>query len=74
MDEPEQAQPEATPAAENFRITDDNLGVGSLPQTFDENNGDWTNEFLELQAALTPEEYASARTSTLNAHYARFVP
>ena len=112
VDEPEQAQPEATPAAENFRITDDNLGVGSLrakfrmnmdaintlqaielegrtatpaeqeilsryvgwgglPQAFDENNGEWTNEFLELKAALTPEEYASARTSTLNAHYSR---
>ena len=112
VDEPEQAQPEAVPATENFRITDDNLGVGSLrekfrrnmdaintlqaielegrtatpaeqeilsryvgwgglSQAFDENNGDWTNEFLELQAALTPEEYASARKSTLNAHYTR---
>ena len=29
----------------------------------------WKDEFAELYAALTPEEYAAARASTLNAHY-----
>ncbi len=118
FDEPEQAQPEQAPATEqdaaarNFRITDDDLGVGTpkekfrrnmeaintlqaielegrsatpaeqvilsqyvgwggLPDAFDPDKPGWTEEFLELQAALTPEEYASARASTLNAHYTR---
>ena len=59
----------ATPAEQE--ILSRYVGWGGLPQAFDENNGEWTNEFLELKAALTPEEYASARTSTLNAHYSR---
>ena len=112
--EPEQEQPqsEIIPATENFRITDDDLGVGGpkqkfrrnmeaintlkgielegrsataaeqeilsryvgwggLPEAFDPDNGKWADEFLELQMALTPEEYQSARASTLNAHYTR---
>ena len=31
------------------------VGWGGLPQVFDENNSDWANEFLELQAALNPQ-------------------
>lgn len=114
-DQPEPEQTAQLPAAENFRITDDNLGVGGakekfrrnmeaintlkeielegrsaapaeqeilsryvgwggLADAFDPDKANWTNEFLELQDALTPKEYASARASTLNAHYARFVP
>ena len=109
---PEQTQPEQAEATGNFRITDDDLGVGTqkekfrhnmeaintlqgielegrtatpaeqeilsryvgwggLPDAFDPDKPGWTEEFLELQAALTPAEYASARASTLNAHYTR---
>ena len=62
----------ATPAEQE--ILSRYVGWGGLPQAFDENNGEWASEFLELQSALTPEEYMAARASTLNAHYARFVP
>ena len=57
----------ATPAEQE--ILSRYVGWGGLPQAFDENKGEWANEFLELQAALTPEEYTAARASTLNAHY-----
>ena len=96
--------------AENFRITDDALGVGGakakfranmaaihllkelefdglqaspeqqeilsryvgwggLADAFDESKDNWKVEFAELYATLSPEEYAAARASTLNAHY-----
>ena len=96
--------------AENFRITDDELGVGGakakfranmaainllkelelegaqatpeqqeilsryvgwggLADAFDESKDNWKAEFAELYTALSPEEYAAARASTLNAHY-----
>ena len=112
QEQPEQAEPAQSPATRNFRIIDDDLGVGTqkekfrrnmeaintlqgielegrsatpaeqeilsqyvgwggLPDAFDPDKPGWTDEFLELQAALTPEEYASARASTLNAHYTR---
>lgn len=45
------------------------VGWGSLPQVFEDNNSAWANEYLELKAALSPEEYASARESTLTAFY-----
>jgi len=45
------------------------VGWGGLPDAFDPDKPGWADEFLELQAALTPEEYASARASCLNAHY-----
>lgn len=45
------------------------VGWGGLPQAFDPDNKQWENEYLELNAALSPEEFASARGSTLNAHY-----
>ena len=103
IDEPE-------PPAQNFRITDDDLGVGGakrkfrmnmdainllkelefdgkqatpeqqevlsryvgwggLADAFDESKENWKNEFAELYATLSSEEYAAARASTLNAHY-----
>ena len=99
-----------TPPAQNFRITDDLLGVGGakakfranmdaitllkelefdgrqatpeeqnilskyvgwggLADAFDESKDNWKDEFAELYATLSPEEYAAARASTLNAHY-----
>ena len=109
---PDQAemQPEQAPAAENFHITDPDLGAGGqktkfqnnvaairllkdlesqgrlaapeeqevlaryvgwggLPQAFDEANEKWAAEYAELKELLTPEEYASARGSTLPPHY-----
>ena len=44
-------------------------GWGAIPDAFDENKGNWAREYAELKAALTPEEYETARGSTLNAHY-----
>ena len=108
--EPEHDPPAPLPPAENFRITDDNLGVGGaktkfranmaainllkelefegaqatpeqqeilsryvgwggLADAFDESKDNWKDEFAELYTALSPEEYAAARASTLNAHY-----
>ncbi len=108
--EPEHDPPTPLPPAENFRITDDELGVGGakakfranmaainllkelefeglqaspeqqeiisryvgwggLANAFDENKPNWADEFAELYATLSPEEYAAARASTLNAHY-----
>ena len=102
--------PGNTPPAQNFRITDDLLGVGGakakfranmdainllkelefdgrqatpeeqnilsqyvgwggLADAFDESKDNWKDEFAELYATLSPEEYAAARASTLNAHY-----
>ena len=45
------------------------VGWGGLSEAFDENNSAWTTEYLELSSVLTPEEYASARESTLTAFY-----
>jgi adenine-specific DNA methylase len=45
------------------------VGWGSLADAFKEKNPGWENEFMELYAALSPEEYESARATTLNAHY-----
>lgn len=45
------------------------VGWGGLADAFDETKDNWKNEFAELYAALSPEEYAAARSSTLNAHY-----
>lgn len=47
-------------------------GWGALAQVFDFNpyrNQEWHDEYKELQAVLTPEEYAAARRSILNAYY-----
>lgn len=107
---PEPSRDAPTPSAENFRITDENLGMGGakakfrrnldainllkelefdgrqanseeqeilsryvgwggLADAFDESKPNWSEEFRELYVTLTPEEYAAARASTLNAHY-----
>lgn len=44
-------------------------GWGAIPDVFDESKSDWAKEYVELKAALTPDEYEAARGSTLNAHY-----
>lgn len=45
------------------------VGWGGLSEAFDENNPAWATEYLELSSVLAPEEYASARESTLTAFY-----
>lgn len=45
------------------------VGWGGIPQAFDAANEKWASEYTELKTLLTPEEYASARGSTLNAHF-----
>ena len=45
------------------------VGWGGLANAFDQRKAEWAKEFQELKELLTEEEYASARGSTLNAHY-----
>ena len=45
------------------------VGWGGLPQAFDPENATWADEYAELAALLSPEEWKSARESTINAHY-----
>ncbi len=45
------------------------VGWGGIPEVFDESKPDWSKEYAELKALLTPEEYEASRGSTLNAHY-----
>ena len=45
------------------------VGWGGLADAFDETKAGWMEEYKELAAALTPQEYSAARSSTLNAHY-----
>ena len=45
------------------------VGWGGLADAFDESKSAWAGEYHELKSLLSPEEYASARESTLNAHY-----
>ncbi len=45
------------------------VGWGGLADVFDSTKENWRNEYAELSSALSPDEYAAARSSTLNAHY-----
>ena len=45
------------------------VGWGGIPQIFDEANTDWKERHEKLKSLLTESEFASARASTLNAHY-----
>ena len=54
---------------EEQHILSQYVGWGGLADAFDESKDNWKDEFAELYAALSPEEYAAARASTLNAHY-----
>lgn len=45
------------------------VGWGGLADAFDESKSAWANEYQELKGLLSEQEYASARESTLNAHY-----
>ena len=45
------------------------VGWGGIPQAFDGNNAQWSEEYRQLKSLLTEDEYDAARGSTLNAHY-----
>ena len=45
------------------------VGWGGLSDAFDPEKPAWASEYAQLKELLTPEEYAAARSSTLNAHY-----
>lgn len=60
----------ATP--EEQQILAKYIGWGGLANAFDNSKNDWSNEYAELKRLLTPEEYASARASTLNAHFTSY--
>ena len=45
------------------------VGWGGISQAFDAESREWSGEYAEVKAALTPEEYREARASTLNAFY-----
>lgn len=48
------------------------IGWGGLANAFDSSKTDWSKEYAELKTLLAPEEYSSARSSTLNAHYTSY--
>ena len=45
------------------------VGWGGLADAFDPDKDSWAREYSQLKESLSPEEYAAARASTLNAHY-----
>ncbi|WP_300810598.1 DUF3849 domain-containing protein [uncultured Acetatifactor sp.] len=57
----------ATP--EEQKILSQYVGWGGLADAFDESKSAWAGEYQELKSLLSETEYASARESTLNAHY-----
>ena len=57
----------ATP--EEQEILSQYVGWGGLADAFDPDKDSWAREYTQLKELLTPEEYAAARASTLNAHY-----
>ena len=63
----EQEERYATP--EEQHLLSQYVGWGGLADAFDADKPAWSAEYSELKELLTPEEYAAARSSTLNAHY-----
>ena len=63
----EETTGQATP--EQQEVLSRYVGWGGLADAFDPDKSVWAAEFSELKELLTPEEYAAARASTLNAHY-----
>ena len=57
----------ATP--EEQEILSHYVGWGGLADAFDPDKDSWAKEYTQLKELLSPEEYAAARASTLNAHY-----
>ena len=63
----EREERHATP--EEQHLLSQYVGWGGLADAFDQGKSAWATEYSELKELLTPEEYAAARSSTLNAHY-----
>ena len=63
----EQEQRGAT--AEEQQVLSQYVGWGGLADAFDPSKDSWAKEYAELKGLLSEEEYAAARSSTLNAHY-----
>ena len=63
----EETTEQATP--EQQKILSRYVGWGGLADAFDPEKPAWAAEYTQLKELLTPEEYAAARGSTLNAHY-----
>ena len=63
----EETTGQATP--EQQKILSQYVGWGGLADAFDPDKESWSKEYAQLKELLTPEEYAAARGSTLNAHY-----
>ena len=58
-----------TVTPEEQKILSQYVGWGGLADAFDESKSAWAGEYQELKSLLSEQEYASARESTLNAHY-----
>ena len=63
----EETTEQATP--EQQKILSRYVGWGGLADAFDPDKESWSKEYAQMKELLTPEEYAAARGSTLNAHY-----
>ena len=55
--------------AEEQQVLSRYVGWGGLADAFDPGKDSWTKEYAELKGLLSEDEYAAARSSTLNAHY-----
>jgi len=55
--------------AEEQQVLSQYVGWGGLSDTFDPGKDNWAKEYAELKGLLSEDEYAAARSSTLNAHY-----
>ena len=55
--------------AEEQQVLSQYVGWGGLADAFDPNKDSWAKEYAELKNLLSEDEYAAARSSTLNAHY-----
>ena len=55
--------------AEEQQVLSQYVGWGGLADAFDPNKDGWAKEYTELKELLSEDEYAAARSSTLNAHY-----
>ena len=55
--------------AEEQQVLSQYVGWGGLADAFDPGKDSWAKEYVELKGLLSEDEYAAARSSTLNAHY-----
>ena len=55
--------------AEEQQVLSQYVGWGGLSDAFDSGKDSWAKEYVELKGLLSEDEYAAARSSTLNAHY-----